>query len=70
MKEIVITLLILVSNNEIQNKNITIFQSCYTWYRDNVMKNKKRKKLFSNKSYYEFNHLKVVGYVCNDKEPV
>ena len=36
MKELVITLLILVKGGELENKNITIYESCYTWYQKNV----------------------------------
>ena len=36
MKELVIGLLILVSSNKIEIKNITIYESCYTSYQKNV----------------------------------
>ena len=32
MKELVISLMILVGGNKIETRNITIYESCYTWY--------------------------------------
>ncbi len=69
MKEIVISLLILVSSNKIETRDITIYQSCYSWYQENVAMTEKKTKLFSTRSFHYYKKLRVVGFVCNYKEP-
>jgi len=69
MKEIVISLLILVSSNKIETHNITIYESCYSWYQNNVAMIEKKTKLFSRRSFHEYEGMRVVGFICNFKEP-
>ncbi len=70
MKPLIISLMILVSGGEIELEEIEIFDSsCYTWYKDNVRVTERKKKLFSSLYYHSYNGKKVVGYICNDKEP-
>jgi len=68
MKELVITLLILVSSDEIKHKEITIYESCYTWYQKNVAMLERKTKFFSRRSYHLYQGDQVVGYICSDKE--
>jgi len=69
MKEIVISLLILVSSNKIDTRNIIIYESCYSWYQKNVEMTEKKTTLFSRRSYHVYEGQRVVGYICNHKEP-
>ncbi len=69
MKEIVITLLILVSSNKIEQKDLIIFESCYTWYQKNIEMTEKKTTLFSRRSFHWYEGQRVVGYICNHKEP-
>ena len=69
MKELVISLMILVSNNKIETKNITIYESCYTWYQKNVEMTERKTTLFSRRSYHLYEGQRIVGFVCSDKEP-
>tara|TARA_R100000654_G_scaffold23719_1_gene46122 strand:- start:291 stop:503 length:213 start_codon:yes stop_codon:yes gene_type:complete len=69
MKELVITLLILVSGEKIENKSIHITESCYTWYKKNVEMTERKTTLFSRRSYHLYEGQRVVGYICSDKEP-
>ena len=69
MKELVISLMILVSNNKIETKNITIYESCYTWYQNNVEMTERKTTLFSRRSYHLYEGQRIVGFVCSDKEP-
>jgi hypothetical protein len=66
MKELVISLMILVSGNKIETKNITIYESCYTWYQKNVEMTEKKTTFFSRRSYHNYEGLRVVGYICSD----
>tara|TARA_R100000664_G_scaffold7859_1_gene13180 strand:+ start:3645 stop:3845 length:201 start_codon:yes stop_codon:yes gene_type:complete len=66
MKEIVITLLILVSSDKIEQKRITIYESCYTWYKKNVAMLEKKTKLFNTRSYHLYKGDQVIGYMCNE----
>ena len=45
MKELVISLMILVGGNKIKTKNITIYESCYTWYQKNVEMTEKKHRI-------------------------
>ena len=69
MKELVISLMILVGGNKIETKNITIYESCYTWYQKNVEMTEKKTTLFSRRSYHNYQGLRVVGYICSDNKP-
>ena len=69
MKELTITLLILVSSNEIDTRNINIYESCYTWYQKNVEMTERKTTLFSRRSYHLYEGQRIVGFVCSDKEP-
>ena len=69
MKELVISLLILVSSNKIETRNITIYESCYTWYLNNVEMTEKKTTFFSRRSYHLYKGQRVVGYICSDNEP-
>ena len=66
MKELVISLMILVGGNKIETKNITIYESCYTWYQKNVEMTEKKTPFFSRRSYHNYEGLRVVGYICSD----
>ena len=66
MKEIVITLLILVSSDKIEHKHITIYESCYTWYKKNVAMLEKKTKLFSTRSFHLYKGDRVIGYICSE----
>ena len=69
MKELVISLMILVSGNKIETRNITIYESCYTWYQKNVEMTEKKTTLFSRRSYHLYQGQRVVGYICSDRMP-
>jgi hypothetical protein len=69
MKELTITLLILVSSNKIDTRSINIYESCYTWYQKNVEMTEKKTTLFSRRSYHLYEGQRIVGFVCSDKEP-
>ena len=69
MKELTITLLILVSSNKIDTRNINIYESCYTWYQKNVEMTERKTTFFSRRSYHLYEGQRVVGYICSDKEP-
>ncbi len=69
MKEVVITLLILVSSNKIEQKDLTIYESCYTWYQKNIEMTEKKTTLFSRRSFHWYEGQRVVGYICDHKEP-
>ena len=69
MKELVISLMILVGGNKIETRNITIYESCYTWYQKHVEMTEKKTTLFSRRSYHLYEGQRVVGYICSDKEP-
>jgi len=69
VKEMVISLLILVSSNKIEQKHITIYQDCYSWYQSNVAMTEKKTKLFGRRSFHKYEGMRVVGFICNFKEP-
>jgi hypothetical protein len=58
MKELVISLMILVGGNKIETKNITIYESC-----------EKKTTFFSRRSYHLYEGQRVVGYICSDRVP-
>ena len=69
MKEIVISLLILASSNNIETLDITIYESCYSWYQNNVAMTEKRTPLFGTRSFHTYKNKRVVGFICDHKEP-
>jgi len=69
MKEIVISLLILVSSNKVETHDITIYESCYTWYEKNVKMTVKKTPLFGQRSFHYYDKKRVVGFICNYKGP-
>jgi hypothetical protein len=69
VKELIITLLILVSNNKIEQKNILIYESCYKWYEDNIKMTVIKTDTFSQRPYHTYKGQRVVGYMCSDKRP-
>lgn len=69
MKELIITLLVLVSGDKIEQKNIVIYESCYTWYENNVKMTERKTTFFSQRSYHIYEGQRIVGYACSDKRP-
>lgn len=70
MKPIMITLMYLTFGGDIKLESFEINESCSGWWHHNVVQKEKRKKTFmTNHYYYVYNDKKVVGYMCNDKEP-
>ncbi len=69
MKELIITLLVLVSGNKIETKNIVIYESCYTWYEKNVKMHEIKTTFFSQRSYHLYEGQRIVGYACSDQNP-
>ena len=70
MKPIMITLMYLTFGGDIKLDSFETQQSCSSWWHNNVVQYEKRKKTFmTNNYYYMYNKKRVVGYVCNGKEP-
>ena len=70
MKEVVISLMLLMPKGEIDLMKIEIFDiSCHQWFTENVQVNERKKKLFRNLYYHSYKGKKVVGFICNYKEP-
>lgn len=70
MKPIMITLMYLTFGGDIKLESFEINESCSGWWHHNVVQKEKRKKTFmTNHYYYVYDNKKVVGYICNDKEP-
>tara|TARA_A100001201_G_scaffold71641_1_gene65531 strand:+ start:1125 stop:1340 length:216 start_codon:yes stop_codon:yes gene_type:complete len=70
MNPIIITLLYLTTFGEIKQESFEIQQSCSAWFHTNVrVLEKKKRKLFSNHVYHEYNGKQVIGYYCSGKEP-
>ena len=70
MKPIMITLMYLTFGGDIKMDTFEINESCSGWWHHNVVQKEKRKKTFmTNHYYYVYDNKKVVGYMCNDKEP-
>ena len=70
MKPIMITLMYLTFGGDIKLDTFEINESCSGWWHHNVVQKEKRKKTFmTNHYYYVYDNKKVVGYMCNDKEP-
>ena len=65
-----ITLMYLTFGGDIKLDTFEINESCSGWWHHNVVQKEKRKKTFmTNHYYYVYDNKKVVGYICNDKEP-
>ena len=70
MNPIIITLLYLTTFGDIKQHSFEINESCDSWFHYNVKATeKKKRKLFSNHMYYEYDGNQVIGYICSDKEP-
>tara|TARA_R100001086_G_scaffold245012_1_gene175403 strand:+ start:166 stop:381 length:216 start_codon:yes stop_codon:yes gene_type:complete len=70
MKSLIITLIILLPGGKTDLKDIEIFDSsCYTWYQQNVTMSERKTTLFSRRSFHTYDGERVIGYICNDKEP-
>tara|TARA_Y100001937_G_scaffold88270_1_gene119377 strand:- start:373 stop:588 length:216 start_codon:yes stop_codon:yes gene_type:complete len=70
MKSLIITLIILLPGGKTDLKDVEIFDSsCYTWYQQNVTMGEIKTTLFSRRSYHVYDGKRVIGYICNDKEP-
>jgi len=70
MKPIIITLLYLTTFGDIKQQSFEINESCDGWFHTNVrVHEQKKRKLFSNHVYHEYNGKQVIGYICSDKEP-
>ena len=60
----------LTFGGDIKLESFEINESCSGWWHHNVVQKEKRKKTFmTNHYYYVYDNKKVVGYICNDKEP-
>ena len=72
MKPVIITLLYLTFGGDIKQQSFEIpsGESCSSWFNNNVavIENRK-KKLFSNHVYHEYDGKKVIGYICGDDPP-
>ena len=62
MKELTITLLILVSSNKIDTRNINIYESCYTWYQKNVEMTERDLKKIWPESEWNRRHLQIIFF--------
>ena len=70
MKPIIISLLYLTTFGEVKIEMFEIQQSCSAWFHTNVrVHEKKKRKLFSNHVYHEYNGKQVIGYICGGEEP-
>ena len=72
MKPVIITLLYLTFGGNIEQSSFEIVsgESCSSWFNTNVaVKENRKKKLFSNHVYHEYEGKKVIGYICADHPP-
>jgi hypothetical protein len=72
MKPVIITLLYLTFGGNIEQSSFEIVsgESCSSWFNTNVaVKENRKKKMFSNHVYHEYNGKKVIGYICADSPP-
>ena len=70
MKPIIISLMYLTFGGEIKLDTFEIFTTCSTWFNTNIVTVEKRKRtLMSNHYYHLYKGKKVVGDVCQGKEP-
>ena len=70
MKPIMITLMYLTFGGDIKLDTFEINTSCSSWFHTNVVQieNKKR-TLFSGHVYHVYKDKKVIGFICDGKEP-
>ena len=71
-KIVIITLLFLTWNGEIKQQSFEIpsKESCESWYHHNVkVHERKKRKMFTNHVYHEYDGKQVIGYVCGDDPP-
>tara|TARA_E500000318_G_scaffold105209_1_gene111881 strand:+ start:74 stop:289 length:216 start_codon:yes stop_codon:yes gene_type:complete len=70
MKPIMITLMYLTFGGDIKLDTFEINTSCSSWFHTNVaqIENKKR-TLFSGHVYHVYKDKKVIGFICDGKEP-
>tara|TARA_B100001059_G_scaffold55820_1_gene50718 strand:- start:474 stop:689 length:216 start_codon:yes stop_codon:yes gene_type:complete len=70
MKPIIITLLYLTFGGEVKLERFEINDTCSAWFNSNVVvKENKKRTLFSNHVYHEYKGKKVIGYICAGEEP-
>ena len=70
MKSLIISLIILLPGGKTDLKDIEILDSsCYTWYQQNVRMEERKTTFFSRRSYHLYDGKRVIGYICNDREP-
>ena len=70
MKSLIISLIILLPGGKTDLKDVEIFDSsCYTWYQQNVKMEERKNTFFSRRSYHLYDGKRVIGYICNDREP-
>ena len=70
MKPIIISLMYLTFGGDIKLDTFEIFTSCGTWFNTNITTvEKKKKTLWSNHFYHVYKDKKVIGYICQGKEP-
>lgn len=68
MKPIIISILFLVKG-EIQTERFEIFESCESWFHHNVRVTEQKKTFWSGHYYHDYKGKKVIGYICDGKEP-
>ena len=66
----IITLLYLTTMGDIKQTSFEIFESCESWFHHNIkVIEPKKRKLFSNHTYYLYEGKQVIGYNCSDEPP-
>ena len=70
-KIVIITLLFLTWNGEIQQQSFEIpsKESCESWFHHNVRVTEQKKTFWSGHYYHDYKGKKVIGYICDGKEP-
>lgn len=60
----------LTAFGEIKIENIEIYNSCSSWFENNVKQyQQKPNKKYKNHYYHEYKGKKVIGYICSDNLP-
>ena len=66
----IITLLYLTTLGDVKQHSFEINESCDGWFHLNVKTlEQKKRKLFSNHVYHEYEGKQVIGYICSDEPP-
>ena len=66
----IITLLYLTTMGDVKQHSFEIFESCDTWFHNNVkVTEQKKRKLFSSHTYHMYDGKQVIGYICGGEEP-